>query len=92
MVLSANQTTAFWETELALPGATRQRLVLEGLADIADLTEIDTENLKQIADNLRRPAGSGRCKWCEDDPNSPLCVWCQEPATDESSYQTPPFL
>ena len=58
MVLSAAQTTAFWETELALPGATRQRLVLEGLADISDLTEIDTENLKQIADNLRRPAGT----------------------------------
>ena len=58
MVLSAAQTTAFWEIELALPTATRVQLVQEGLTDISDLTEIDSENLKQIADNLRRPAGT----------------------------------
>jgi len=42
MVLSAAQTTSFWETELALPAATRAQLVQEGLTDISDFTEIDS--------------------------------------------------
>jgi len=58
MVLSAAQTTAFWATEMALSAATRVQLGQEGITDIADLAEIDSENLKQIADNLQRPAGT----------------------------------
>jgi len=52
MVLSAAQTTAFWEIEMALPAATRVQLGQEGITDIANLAEIDSDNLKQIANNL----------------------------------------
>ena len=77
MVLSAAQTTAFWETEMALSPATRVQLGQEGITDIADLAEIDSENLKQIADNLRRPAGT------IVDPND---------AAGVSLIQIPPFV
>lgn len=57
MVLTAAQTTAFFEhaDQMAIPNATVQQLVAEGINTVADLSEFDKDTIYQIASNLRRP-------------------------------------
>ena len=59
MVLTAGQTTAFFEHEdqMGIPHDTVVQLAQEGIQSVQDLEEIDKDTLKQIAENLRRPAG-----------------------------------
>jgi hypothetical protein len=58
MVLTAAQTTAFFESaeQMAIPNATVLELVNEGINTVDDLAEFDKETIDQIANNLRRPA------------------------------------
>jgi hypothetical protein len=59
MVFTIQQTTAFFEeaAQMAIPHETRVQLATEGIDTVDDLGEFDEDNLKQIADNLRRPSG-----------------------------------
>ena len=59
MVFTAAQTNAFFTdpSQMALPRATRAAIGEEGLNDIDDLVEFDSDSMKQITDNLRRPGG-----------------------------------
>ena len=59
MVLTGNQTTAFFENtnQMALPRATVLQLQSEGILTVADLKDFDKDTLSQIAENLRRPGG-----------------------------------
>jgi hypothetical protein len=59
MVLTAAQTTSFFTDagQMALPVETRAQLVHEGITTVDDLSEFQEENLKQIAENWRRPPG-----------------------------------
>ena len=80
MVLTANQTTAFFENadQMALPRATVLHLQTEGILAVADLSDFDKDTLTQIAENLRRPGGR------VPDP-SPL-------AAVGATIPTPPFI
>ena len=57
MVLTAQQTTAFFEnaTQMAIPHATMARLNDEGIQTVDDLTEFGEDEIKTIAQNIRRP-------------------------------------
>jgi hypothetical protein len=59
MVYTAAQLTAFFEEagQMGIPHETRVQLATEGIVTVDDLSEFDEDNLKQIADNLRRPSG-----------------------------------
>ena len=59
MVLSAAETTAFFQdaTDMAIPNATRIAMQLEGITAVEDLADFTDDDLKLIADNLRRPPG-----------------------------------
>jgi hypothetical protein len=59
MVITVAQNVAFFEDndQMALARATFQRLIHEGIQTIDDLVDFDEESLKQVAENLRRPAG-----------------------------------
>ena len=59
MVLTANQTRAFFENgaQMAIPDATIVQLQAEGISTVDDLLDFDKETLKQVAYNLRRPGG-----------------------------------
>ena len=59
MVLTAAQTTQFFENpaQMAIPHDTVLELQNEGINDVDDLAEFDKDQLDQIAQNLRRPAG-----------------------------------
>ena len=80
MVLTGNQTTAFFENadQMALPRATVLQLQSEGILTVADLSDFDKDTLSQIAENLRRPGGR------IPDP-SPL-------AAVGATIPTPPFI
>ena len=80
MVLTANQTTAFFENadQMALPRATVVQLQTEGILAVADLADFDKDTLSQISENLRRPGGR------IPDP-SPL-------ANAGATIPTPPFV
>ena len=71
MVFTVAQTTAFFEdaAQMGIPNATRIQLQVEGIDAVSDLSEFDSEDLKQIADNLRRP--SGRVPVDPNNPNGP---------------------
>jgi hypothetical protein len=59
MVYTAAQLTAFFEEagQMGISHETRVQLATEGIVTVDDLSEFDEDNLKQIADNLRRPSG-----------------------------------
>ena len=59
MVWTNNQNTSFFEdaAQMAIPHATVLQLESEGITSFDDLGEFDDASLKQIAANLRRPAG-----------------------------------
>jgi hypothetical protein len=56
MVLTATQTTAFFENEdqIGIPRATVVQLIPGGITSVIDLADFDKESLQQLADNLRR--------------------------------------
>ena len=58
MVLTANQRAAFFEdgAQLGIPHATFVQMAQEGIQTEADLVDFDEESIKQMAENLRRPA------------------------------------
>ena len=59
MVFTAAQRTAFFENndQMGIPHATVVKLQEEGISRPDDLVDFDKDTIKQIADNLRRPAG-----------------------------------
>ena len=59
MVFTAAQRTAFFKNndQMGIPHATVVQLQNEGITHPDDLVDFDTDMIKQIADNLRRPAG-----------------------------------
>jgi hypothetical protein len=59
MVLTAAQTTAFFEADdqMGIPHITVIQLQNEGISIVDDLVDFDKDTLQQVADNLRRPGG-----------------------------------
>ena len=59
MVLTAGQTTAFFEDagQMAIPHATRLQLAVEGITSVDDLLDFDKDSLDQVANNLQQPGG-----------------------------------
>ena len=59
MVFTVTQTTSFFTDviQMALSKVTRSAIAEEGLIDITDLVEFDSDSMKQNTDNLRRPGG-----------------------------------
>ena len=55
----AQQTAVFFEDQdlMATPNATVVQLAQEGIVGVEDLADFNEESLKQVAENLRRPAG-----------------------------------
>ena len=80
MVLTINQTTAFFEhdNQMDIPHVTVVQLQAEGITSVADLANFNKDSLQQLADNLRRPGGR------VPDPNPT--------APAGSTIPTPPFV
>ena len=78
MVLTAAQTTAFFESpdQMGIPHATMVQLQHEGIESIADLANFEKESLQQLADNLRKPGG----RIPDPDPNVPSGATIPMPA------------
>ena len=55
MVLTAAQTTAFFESpdQLGIPHETMVQIQREGIQAVADLADFEKQELQQLADNLR---------------------------------------
>ena len=69
MVLTAAQTTAFFETpdQMGIPHATMVKMQQEGIQSVADLADFEKQSLQQLANNLRKPGG----RVADPDPNAP---------------------
>ena len=69
MVLTAAQTTAFFESpdQMGIPHATMVQVQQEGIQSVADLADFEKESLQQLAENLRKPGG----RIPDPDPNAP---------------------
>ena len=78
MVLTAAQTTAFFESpdQMGIPHATMVQMLLEGIQSIADLADFEIDSLQQLADNLRKPGARIR----DPDPNAPAGATIPMPA------------
>jgi hypothetical protein len=79
MVLTGgNTTTTFFEdpAHMGIPHATVIQLQQEGIIIVDDIADFEKETIKQIAANLRRPAGR------VPDPNGPA----------NATMPTPPFV
>ena len=59
MVLTAAQTTAFFESpdQLGIPHETMVQIQREGILAVADLADFENQELQQLADNLRKLGG-----------------------------------
>ena len=59
MVLTNAQTIAFFmdNAQMALPEATFTQLLVKGIQTVDNLIDFDKDSLKQVANNLHRPAG-----------------------------------
>ena len=59
MVLTAGQTTAFFESpdQMGIPHATMVQMQQEGIQSVADLADFEKQSLQPLADNLRKPGG-----------------------------------
>ena len=57
MVLTAAQTTAFFESpdEMGIPHATMIQMQFEGIQSFADPADFEKDSLQQLADNMRKP-------------------------------------
>ena len=80
MVLTGNQTTAFFENagQMGLTPRMRNKLAEEGIISVNDLADFDKDIVIQVAENLRRPGG----RVADPDPNANLGV----------TIPTPPFI
>ena len=80
MVLTATQTTAFFEhvEQMGIPHVTVVQLQAEVITSVSDLTDSNKDSLQQLVDNLRRPGGR------IPDPNPA--------AQPGSTIPTPPFV
>ena len=80
MVLTATQTTAFFEhvDQTGIPHVTMLQLQAEGITSVSDLADFNTTSLQQLVDNLRHPGGP------VPDPNPA--------AQPGSTIPTPPFV
>ena len=80
MPLTANQVAAFFQDagQMGIPHDTVVQLQEEGINSVDDLVDFDKESIKQVADNLRRPAGRVA------DPNPAAAAGATIP--------TPPFV
>ena len=80
MVFTAAQTTAFFEqdAQMGLPNATVVELQNEGITTVNDLVDFDKDTIKQVSENLRRPAG----RIPDPDPG----------AAPGATIPTPPFV
>ena len=60
MVLTRDQTTAFFTDldQMAIDPDTLPGLALEGIALVEDLQDFTEEDIKQVSNNLRRPAST----------------------------------
>ena len=78
MVLTAAQTTAFFESpdQMGIPHATMVQMQLEGIQSIADLTDFEKDSLQQLANNLRKPGG----RIPDPDPKAPAGATIPMPA------------
>ena len=78
MVLTAAQTTAFFESpdQMGIPHATMVQIQHEGIQSIADLADFEKASLQQLADNLRNPGG----RIPDPDPNVPAGATIPTPA------------
>ena len=78
MVLTAAQTTAFFESpgQMGIPHATMVQMQHEGIQSIADLADFEKDSLQQLADNLRKPGGGIP----DLDPNAPAGATIPMPA------------
>ena len=56
MVLTAGQTTAFFENadQMGIPNATVVQLAVEGISTLDDLSEFSKDDINNLADSLRR--------------------------------------
>ena len=70
MVLTAAQTTAFFESpdQMGILHATMVQMQLEGIQSVADLADFEKDSLQQFADNLRKPGG----RIPDPDPSVPV--------------------
>eukprot|EP00957_Ditylum_brightwellii_P058804 4458028-Ditylum_brightwellii.AAC.1 len=59
MPLTATQTASFFEDvdQMNISHATVVQLVNKGINAVVDLADFDKSSIKQIAENLKRPAG-----------------------------------
>ena len=78
MVLTAAQTSAFFETpdQMGIPHATMVQMPQEGIKSVSDLTDFEKESLQQLADNLRKTGG----RIADPDPYEPLGATIPMPA------------
>ena len=63
MPFTQAETTAFFEDadQMGIRALTMVQLQNEGITEVGDLSEYDSESLKQIAAGLRRPGGMIPC-------------------------------
>ena len=80
MVLTATQTTAFFEhaDQMGIPHVTVLQLQAEGITSVSNLADFNKDSLQQLVDNLRCPGGR------IPDPNPT--------AQPGSTIPTPPFV
>ena len=78
MVLTAAQTTAFFESpdQMGIPHATMAQMQQEGIQSVADLADFEKQFLQQLADNLRKPGG----RIPDPNPNAALGATIPMPA------------
>ena len=78
MVLTAAQTTAFFESpdQMGIPHTTMVQMQQEGIQSVADLADFEKQSLQQLADNLRKPGG----RVPDPDPNAGLGATIPTPA------------
>ena len=78
MVLTAAQTTAFFESpdQMGIPHTIMVQMQQEGIQSVADLADFEKQTLQQLADNLRKPGG----RVPDPDPNAALGATIPMPA------------
>ena len=78
MVLTAAQTTAFFESpdQMGIPHATMVQMQHEGIQSVAVLAEFEKESLQELTDNLMKPRG----RIADPDPNTQLGATIPTPA------------
>ena len=78
MVLTAAQTTAFFESpdQMGIPHATMVQMQQEGIQSVVDLEDFEKDSLQQLVDNLRKPGG----RIADPDPNAPVGATIPMPA------------